>query len=302
MKKILSTLVSICMVLSCYNVFAERWIPDERGPNAGTSTDSSIQIDTDGLSKEEIFDKIEEYYKLNREISEQDYRNAMTIVEYYNETMSVNSGISTYSYDEGAAQLRAGNLIELTLDINEGVSSSKALAAIRLASDAKSEASSKFPNTEDAARHFIWNYKMANKYDATTARTVGVNHEWGLVMITPMLNHYKKEYNNFIDSGCSGDEASQRALANTVLYIPDFKYLSVTVMKKNYNYFNSMFSNDCIMDFWNNCYGRAYVQKGYSSGITAFAAAKNAGELILYSSNVSNDNRWSVWDWDWYSF
>lgn len=286
------------MMLS-FNVYATEFIPSERGPHQG-NIEKVAPFDISRMSKSEVFQKIEELYKKNKNVTQADYAKAEAIIDIYYKNNN-NGNVPTRSdYDEGAAQLRTGNLIELTLDIDEGLSEWSALNAILLANSAKTEAQNNFPNTLDSARHFIWNYKMTDTYNALTARTVGINHEWGIIMIDPMITHYNLEYNDRINAGYSESDASSGALVDTILYIPEFKYLTVTLMENSYDFFAAMFSNDCIMDFWNNCYGRAYAQENYSSAVAAYTAAKNAGELILSSSNVSYNHKWSVWSWDWY--
>lgn len=62
-----------------------------------------------------------------------------------------------------------------------------------------------------------------------------------------------------------------------------------------------------IMDLWNNCYGRAYPDKGYTNGVLAFKyAAFTAKELVLDSSpnmagNLTESQKKYVWTCDWYS-
>lgn len=45
------------------------------------------------------------------------------------------------------------------------------------------------------------------------------------------------------------------------------------------------------MDFWNNCYGRAYCEKGYTDAIEAFRyAAFTAGDIVLDGTNYLPEN------------
>lgn len=316
MKKLLSILIAVCLLITYSTTGAlaisETSIPIETGPMPGnkiTTSNSLLQgLNIKELSYDEIIEKIEIYYERNFVSTAEDYEKAKRIIELYSQNFS-DGNISVRSdYDNGQAQLRAGNLIELTLDIDEGISETTALRAIALASSAKSTAQRDFPNTWDSAQHFIWNYKMTDTYNALTARTIGINHEWGMIMIQPMINHYNSEYEDRIDAGESESDASSGALADTILYIPEFKYLATILTQNSYEFFQGLFSADNIMDLWNNCYGRAYAGYNYSSASAAYTAAKNAGELIIDGSgtvmaaNVTSDHYYCVWDWDWYTY
>ncbi len=314
MKKLLSILIIVCfMTYSATGALAisETSIPIELGPMPGNHSSAANSIlqgdDIENLSYNGIIEKIELYHERTFVPTAADYEKANRIIELYEQEFG-NGDVSVCSdYDEGKAKLRTGNLIELTLDIDEGISETTALRAIALASSAKSTAQSDFPNTWDSAQHFIWNYKMTDTYNALTARTIGINHEWGIIMINPMINHYNSEYEDRIAAGESESDASSGALADTILYIPEFKYLSTILTQDSYEFFQSLFSDDNIMDFWNNCYGRAYAAENYSSASAAYTAAKNAGELIIdgnsvIASNVTSNHYYYVWDWDWYTY
>ncbi len=99
-------------------------------------------------------------------------------------------------------------------------------------------------------------------------------------MITPMTNYFSSAYDKYIDGGDDENTASDKALVDTLTYIPVFKHDSVLVCQKSYSYFEQLFSDESIMDLWNNCYGRVYPEKGYTSGITAFKAAAFTGTHI----------------------
>lgn len=78
-------------------------------------------------------------------------------------------------------------------------------------------------------------------------------------------------------------------------------------MESSYSFFKSFFSDESIMDFWNNCFGRVYPEKGYNDAVTAFDyAAFTADELVLdgkttMAENLTEAQRKNVWEWDWYS-
>lgn len=131
---------------------------------------------------------------------------------------------------------------------------------------------------------------------------MGNNHEWGLTMITPILNHYDNRYQYYIGRGYSDSNASDYAFSDTVSYIPVFKSDAVWLCQSSLSFFEGFFSLETMMDFWNNCYGRAYPAKGYSSGLSAFQASRNAGEIVESAWMVSPAIRSSIWSWDWYSY
>lgn len=306
MKKALSLVLACGMIITvlCGTAMAAE-NPIELGPHPGVNqfgTSNENEVDYAALIDEMIQTRIETYAPTADELNQ-----AQEIINLYDSitttTASVRSG-----FDDNWYKLRYGNLIELTLDYDEGISNSVATNAVILSNTAKDEAEDNFSSYWDSAQHFIWNFKLADTYSKTTARTITNNHEWGIAMITPMLNHFESAYDEYIADGYSENTASNKALADTIVYMPVFKYDSVCVIEASYNFFDYFFTDESIMDFWNNCYGRAYPEKGYSSGITAFRySAFTARELVLDGSvsmadNLTESQKQSVWSWDWYSY
>lgn len=97
-------------------------------------------------------------------------------------------------------------------------------------------------------------------------------------------------------------------MAEPLDYIAVFKDDAVSIIRSSYDYFKSFFTDESIMDFYNNCYGRAYPEKGYTSDIDAFKySAFTAKELCLDGRSVTAGNlteamKKQVWTWDWYSY
>jgi hypothetical protein len=208
-------------------------------------------------------------------------------------------------YDEDKKKLRTGNLIESTLDAEEGMSlyEMSKLAVIH-AKKAKKEAKEEYPNNymlEDAFRHFAWNNLSAKDIGVVKTRTGTINHEWGMLMINPMISHFDDKYEEYSSQGLSN--AADKALADTINYIPTYKYYAIKVCKKSYGYFKSEFDDSNIMDLHNNCFGRAYSQN-YSnlSYREAFRKAKSKNELILDEDDVTNGNYDYVWQSEWYTY
>lgn len=150
---------------------------------------------------------------------------------------------------------------------------------------------------------------MTKSHDKTTARTIGNNHEWGITMIEPMLTYYDEIYSTYVRAGLHS-QASTSALAATVAYIPVFKSQMVSIMQESYLVFDNFFSDESKMDFWNNCYGRAYPAKGFPDGASAFShSAFYRLELVLDGPSTSNmaanltaQQKQNMWAWDWYSY
>lgn len=149
---------------------------------------------------------------------------------------------------------------------------------------------------------------MTQRESKTISRTIGNNHEWGIAMITPMLNHFNSLKANYQSKGYAEKDASDKAMAETLVYTASFKRDAVRIIKSSYDYFKSFFTNESIMDFYNNCYGRSYPEKGYTSDIDAFRySAFTAKELCLDGASVTASNltesiKKQVWNWDWYSY
>lgn len=285
-------------------------IPVEVGPYPGKEevNDEKIEVavDLDEIIDAMVSNRIATYVP-----SETEYAKANEILDLYN---TVNSGGNVTKHSTGSAylenwkKLRYGNLIELTLDYDEGIDNLLVLRCTGYATDAKNDAVEYYPQYTDSAQHFMWNYLMTERVSKTVARTVGNNHEWGIAMINSMLNAYDGYYNKYLKEGMSEDAASSNALKSTVLYMPVFKYDSVTYMQSSYEFFKSFFSAESVMDFWNNCYGCAYPEKGYPDAVKAFSyAGFIANELVLDASgntagNLTEAQTKSVWAWDWYSY
>lgn len=279
----------------------------EIGPHPGheNNTANSIEeIECDAIVNEMIRTRIDTYIP-----TAEDYTRAQEVLDFYNKVNSPSNGdlTTSSSFDDNWWKLRYGNLIELTLDYDEGISNSVALSCTNLSRDAEKEAKDHFPNYWDSGQHFMWNFMMVKEQSKTIARTIANNHEWGITIINPMLNHFESAYNEYIAKGYSESNASNKALADTIVYIPVFKYDAVSIMESSYSFFKSFFSDESIMDFWNNCFGRVYPEKGYNDAVTAFDyAAFTADELVLdgkttMAENLTEAQRKNVWEWDWYS-
>lgn len=327
MKKFLSMTLTLIMLMAlAVPAFAvdtvpatdsnpeENWImatdgfPIEIGPHPGKekiSANANTEIEYDKILNEMIRTRIETYIP-----TEEDYTKAQDILAIYEQVnSSLDGNIATLSgFDENWQKLRYGNLIELSLDYDEGITNLVAARCFVLSRNAEKEAKDNFPNYWDSAQHFMWNFMMADEESKNTARTIANNHEWGIAMIKPMLNYFESKYDKYIADGYSENDASSKALADTIVYMPVFKYDAVCVIEASYDFFKKFFSEESIMDLWNNCYGRAYPEKGYTNAVNAFNyAAFTKGEIVLdgkksMAENLAERHIKSVWEWDWYSY
>ena len=310
-KRLFAGLLATMMVSFMMVTTAFATGPDELevGPHPGQPMQVK-EVSLTQQSYDAIIDNMVQEHIQNYELTEADSLKAQEILGLYDDTIMNVQGEATVasSFDDNWVKLRYGNLIELTLDLNEGISETVVLSCTNISRDAEDVARNNFSDNQDSAQHFIWNFMMTDEQDKMTARTVAINHEWGISMITPMLNCYEDAYNKYIGKGYSENSASNKAIAETITYIPEFKYDAVCIMEKSYEFFEKFFTNDCIMDLWNNCYGRAYPEKGYTDEVKAFKeSAFVKKELILdgknsMAENVTTTHKKHVWSTDWYSY
>lgn len=308
--KFISIATTALMISSfTINSYAIGKEPIEVGPHPGhqtnniTSPYSNLLLDGE---YDKLISEMMDAYRDSYVPTEEDYMAADKILELYRENFTeeyqTNSG-----FDDNWWLLRTGNLIEFTLDLDEGVNAIESAAMVALAEEAKESAQKNFSAYWDSAQHFMWNFKMRNQYNGTKARTIGVNHEWGIAMINDMTNYFESCYDDYVADGYSDKDASDKALADTILYMPRFKYDSVSIMEASFDYFDYYFSDDSMMDFWNNCYGRAYTTPQYTAESAYRYSAFTAKELILdgknsTAENLTSEHKNNIWAWDWYSY
>ena len=223
----------------------------------------------------------------------------------YNKINSITK--SSSDYDENKKKLRQANFIEGILDVDENLSESDITIILINSSIARKFANKTYPNDSmlaDALRHFSWNNNCVKDVGTTKTRTATINHEWGIIMLQPMLNYYENRYQKYVSDG--SNNPANKALADVVSYIPMCKEYTIAVCKdetNGYAAFKALFSASCIMDLHNNCYGRAYAST--NSDLTAkeaFDIAKKNNELILSESNVGDAQYDYVYRSEWYTY
>jgi hypothetical protein len=224
-------------------------------------------------------------------------------------SVSISTTSTQKWYDTNKAKL-TGNFIEGLLDLDEGMTETEIYkVGFTHANTARDWALKTYPRdpeqywVRDAARHFSWNLissKDSNVGKIKT-RTATINHEWGALMITPMVNYYSSKYNEYTKKGKSDYDAATEAFSATILYIPNFKYTGVTASRNSYSFFKALFKPSNIMDLHNNCWGRSYSTTSLSYA-DAFRKSYQAGELIGSESQVGDTAYKSIWQKEWYTY
>lgn len=199
--------------------------------------------------------------------------------------------------DSNTAKLRSANFIEGILDKNEGLTLSEISTVYNLGVTATQTASNKYPNDSqirDAYRHFIWNFNAANSLTQSKAQIATNNHEWGLILINPAIEHYSNRYLFYLNSGLNSLGAANAAMADTTNYLPALKSQKMAICDQSVSKLKTVATKGNIMDWNNNYWGRNFY-KTYSSADNAFNAAKTANKLILDELKVSDTNYNTVW-------
>lgn len=310
MNKLLSCSLIITLLFSSTISFASSDIKySEMHYSYNTANQNTVLTNQvySPLEKKLIFDKLEQQYNDSHKLTDAQINNALKkykLPEITNATSNQNSRLSS-DYDANKAKLREANFIEGVLDSNEGLSSSDILkVGSTHANSARSLAQKEFPSDEmlkDAFRHFTWNHLSTKDIGNIKTRTATINHEWGIILLTPLNNFFDNKFKEYEKQGYR--DAGTRALGATIAYIPECKDMTIRVCKENYKFFKSIFSVASIMDLHNNCWGRAYATSQASLTYKdAFYKAKNNGELILSESNVTDFNYDYIWRSQWYTY
>lgn len=217
--------------------------------------------------------------------------------------------LNTSEYDQNKAKLRQANFIEGILDLDEGMSELQIYkVGVTHANTARSWALNTYPNSNqvmirDAARHFSWNHISTkdSTVGKTKTRTATINHEWGTILLNPILSYHENKYKEYVKQGVS--DPANKAFANTLLYIPTLKYELVSASRNSYSFFKALFDVSHIMDLHNNCFGRAYPERNSSQTYaSAFNTALSKNELILNETNVVDSHYRNVWQSEWYTY
>ncbi len=287
---------------------------------AETDTNSSTSFYQDDFIGEsmEAFDRNIEYYRSLYLNSEQIDMQIETFLDENSDSsrsiideIAINIYFDYYRYLSARDRLTDGRFIELILDLNQDLSVFTCFVASRIAVNAQnigeeSGYPGRIDGEQDAYRHFIWNYMLAEEFGKNTARILTCNHEWGNLFhsLENAQTYFDNRYSIYIQSGYEEDEAEKLAYDDAIVFIPYSKDLFISTFTTFAKFQEIWDKNSYYMDFNNNCYGRAYGDvAAYNSYHDAYLAAKNAGELILSKEpeDCTYDKKWCIWGWDWYS-
>ena len=299
-KKLVAAICTTGLVMSmCASASAELFSEKQATP-INLSTCSLEELQEYAM---ESFNANAEYYKSLYPSTEEIQADWMALhpvqpyaeIPYYNDF-----GSSTY--------------IEYVLDKTEGIGLTDFTTAFMASREALDIASAAYPEGsdgggQDACRHFTWNFLMTERISKQKARIIGNNHEWGYRFSVPLHAHetrgniqiyHDNRYQMYLNSGYSEGEAKSKAKEDTNAFIPYSKELYVSVFEDNYETFKDFWNdNSYYMDLWNNCYGRAYPEKGYDDYETAF---QDCTETVVRVEEVNEDHKWCTWAWDWYAY
>lgn len=314
-KRIMSTAVTTALIVTSTSLsFAvDDYFEFSNNPVVNYAKESESPATSQEI--ENLFKEIQNKFNENLEKTPESQRmqNLEEVLQIYSNNQSNNASmelnaVTTAGYDENKALLRGGNFIETILNYDEGLSNTDVTRIVNHSVTAKSLASKAYPNNamkQDALRHFAWNFLAARNSNvgAYKTRTATINHEWGLIVLNPALKEYDSRYTTYRKSGYSEDNASTKALSDTVMFMPNFKKQVITACKSSYPFFKGIFTVGNIMDLHNNCYGRAYASS--DSGLTAelaFNKADRNNQLILSESSVTDSSYYNVWASQWYTY
>ncbi|WDF51052.1 hypothetical protein PQ460_00955 [Paenibacillus sp. KACC 21273] len=267
----------------------------------------TAEAEITAMSQEEIDKKVNSFTKefnnkLDKDIRDKGEKDLNT---YRIDNNSAQGIAANDDHDKYYNELRKGNFIEGILDIEEGLSNSQiAKIGVTHANTARSAALKRYPNNlmlADGFRHFTWNYLAARDVGAVATRTATINHEWGILLLTPATNYYSERYNYY--KGKNNNAPGNAALIDTTAYLPELKQNLVLLSKNDYSFFKGYFKKSNIMDLHNNCYGRSYAASNKPDGFDkVYSMAREKQQIILSEASVTDHNYQYVWKNNWYTY
>ena len=264
----------------------------EIGPEFIHSEDYEVKQASEELlavsSLNELAEISRENFENSHEASTENTEATRQLLEqYYNEVGEIESLAATLSQAEFFAYLLLADGLDA---IEVAVASSDADAA-------KSEAQDMYPNDasglQDSYRHFTWNHRLTKDLSKEKARVVACDYEWSAVL----LSYAQSAYEDYLNQGYESSTAAAKGY-NYAYFMREDAY---SVCAAGVEYFNAIFADAAVRDFWNNCHGRAYAADYSYSRSVAFNVANNAGELINSDYAVTDSHIQKVWAWDWYT-
>ncbi|MCL2400878.1 MAG: peptidoglycan DD-metalloendopeptidase family protein, partial [Defluviitaleaceae bacterium] len=181
--------------------------------------------------------------------------------------------------------------IGLSLDVTRTLSSADGVGDIRFALTAENGLNAQitaaifyndtdYAMREDAFRHWYWNFSTAIDLMLGTrvAHVITTNHEWTGRLIGRVTEYYNNELDN-LDWWQTSMTARRRALA----FSENERNNELELIGSNFNAFTSFFTDEDIMDFYNNEVGRVDAvtyRWSLSTVFTIFGNAWNDGRLV----------------------
>lgn len=165
----------------------------------------------------------------------------------------------------------------------------------------------------DCARHFLWNFRSIKNVLATKEETRKFtnNYEWANVLHDEHDTRYQMMYDYYLTRGYTESAASNAADADADDYVYNAREYLYAYCATSRSFFDSIFSDSNIMDFYNNRAGRDATDREFwwdnAAKKRAFSYAKQHNQLILRESDVTESIRDSIYgtgEWDtenWYA-
>ena len=188
----------------------------------------------------------------------------------------------------------------------DGISAVDLLTANSISDDAYEIAEERYPDDveglQDSYRHFIWNHMLTEELSKADARTITCNYEWQAYVL-PFAEdmYYDLTMQYLMYPNLTAAAIVILAFDGAMEHALEVRDTAIARCEDDFSYFQDVFDDRNIRDFWNNCYGRAYAADYSYSYSTAFSVANAYGELINHDDNVTYTNTYNVWSWDWYT-
>lgn len=282
-----------------------------------SSPDLDTLFETDALNyskefiKDSEFMSVEEFHNLRREIAE---RAAASITpELLERVAEIQRQLETV--DELRPNLATRSIYDqqrlvAVLNSSDGMSVGNIATALSTAALALNEAQQLYTDTptemkRDAFRHMTWNFRLAKAIGEGWARVATSNHEWATVIQSAVNAHYNERFIFYANQYWWLDALTIRAMAQASADAFAITYRDGLIQsaKNSLTFFNNIFSNANIMDFWNNRVGRRYASSNPNSSTNdVFTMAWNNGELIKNETNsqVTSSRRSTLHSTNWW--
>ena len=156
------------------------------------------------------------------------------------------------------------------------------------------------PMEYDANQHFTWAFNSTKAVGLEKSRIHQNNYELAVFFMYPVVALLKERYTDFLEEGQGEWEARWNAWLEGGAYGLNLRAITLAECE-GYEGFNNRYSDDEIMDLWNNEKGRqAYLNAGLLGGVAflQFREAWDSGELIenYKPGTVTEEQRRFIFD------